>query len=114
MKLQFTSLTIFWIGLLITTIGYVRFSNAITNENSILRDKVKELQVLLMRRNYVLPKFGADGKYGPETMNAVKAFQRDYMGNVTGLVTSNMLNLLENRNNINKKPELNNPSSLIN
>ena len=37
---------------------------------------VKELQNLLMKHGYILPKYGADGDYGNETMVAVKAFQR--------------------------------------
>jgi len=35
------------------------------------------LQTQLIRRGYTLPKYGADGKYGTETVNAVKEFQRD-------------------------------------
>lgn len=37
---------------------------------------VKALQILLMGRKFSLPKYGADGSYGPETVNAVKAFQK--------------------------------------
>lgn len=37
---------------------------------------VKELQELLMQLGYKLTKYGADGKYGAETMAAVKAFQK--------------------------------------
>lgn len=34
-------------------------------------------QTELMNRGYQLPKFGADGDFGSETLNAVKQFQRD-------------------------------------
>ena len=37
---------------------------------------VLELQKLLMELGYDLPKYGADGEYGAETAEAVKAFQR--------------------------------------
>lgn len=37
---------------------------------------VKALQELLLQLGYKLPKYGADGDYGAETMAAVKAFQK--------------------------------------
>ena len=37
---------------------------------------VKELQELLLKLGYALPKYGADGKYGAETMSAVKKLQK--------------------------------------
>ena len=37
---------------------------------------VRELQELLMQLGYDLPRYGADGDYGDETVSAVKAFQR--------------------------------------
>ena len=37
---------------------------------------VRELQELLMQLGYELPKYGADGDYGDETVSAVTAFQR--------------------------------------
>lgn len=37
---------------------------------------VKAAQTLLIMRGYDLPKYGADGEYGAETVAAVKAFQR--------------------------------------
>lgn len=39
-------------------------------------DDVKELQELLMQLGYELPRYGADGDYGDETVSAVTAFQR--------------------------------------
>lgn len=41
------------------------------------REATIEIQQLLIKLGYKLPKHGADGRCGPETMNAVKAFQRD-------------------------------------
>ena len=40
-------------------------------------EQVKALQILLMGRGYSLPKYGADGDYGDETVKAVKALQKD-------------------------------------
>jgi len=40
-------------------------------------DDVKQLQELLMELGYELPKYGADGDYGSETVAAVKRFQQD-------------------------------------
>ena len=37
---------------------------------------VKYAQTLLMAKGFALPKYGADGDYGSETVNAVKAFQK--------------------------------------
>lgn len=41
-------------------------------------DTVKYLQTLLLDRGYSLPKYGADGDFGNETLKAVKAFQKDW------------------------------------
>lgn len=38
---------------------------------------VKEMQELLIKKGYSLPKYGADGDFGTETLNALKAFQKD-------------------------------------
>ena len=40
-------------------------------------DDVRRLQQRLMELGYALPRYGADGEYGSETVTAVKAFQRD-------------------------------------
>ncbi len=40
-------------------------------------EDVKKLQEHLMKLGYELPKYGADGEYGSETVKAVKAFQAD-------------------------------------
>ena len=39
-------------------------------------DAVRKLQQLLLARGFELPKYGADGDYGKETEEAVKAFQK--------------------------------------
>lgn len=40
-------------------------------------EDVRRLQQRLMELGYELPRYGADGEYGGETAQAVKAFQRD-------------------------------------
>lgn len=40
-------------------------------------EDVRRLQARLMELGYSLPKYGADGEYGKETVEAVKAFQLD-------------------------------------
>jgi hypothetical protein len=40
-------------------------------------DHVRKIQEALLQLGYELPEFGADGHYGDETANAVRAFQRD-------------------------------------
>lgn len=37
---------------------------------------VMQAQMLLIQRGYTLPKYGCDGKFGNETLEAVKAFQK--------------------------------------
>lgn len=46
---------------------------------------VKKLQEKLLARGYKLPKYGADGSYGNETVAAVKAFQKDWGLKVDGI-----------------------------
>lgn len=41
-------------------------------------EDVKTLQQVLIGLGYALPKYGADGEYGAETVTAVKAFQCDH------------------------------------
>lgn len=40
-------------------------------------EDVRKLQQRLIELGYALPRYGADGDYGSETVTAVKAFQRD-------------------------------------
>lgn len=49
---------------------------------------VKELQQDLMRLNYALPEYGADGDFGTETKDAVKAFQK-----ASGLKADGIMNV---------------------
>ena len=41
-------------------------------------ERVRELQEKLLALGYQLPKYGADGDYGAETIKAVKEFQKDH------------------------------------
>ena len=47
---------------------------------------VANVQNLLMQAGYALPKYGADGDFGDECLNAVKAFQKDNKLTVDGIV----------------------------
>lgn len=49
-------------------------------------EDVKKLQKRLMELGYSLPKYGADGDFGNETLEAVKAFQKDHGLTVDGVV----------------------------
>ncbi|CEG29782.1 peptidoglycan-binding protein [Bacillus sp. B-jedd] len=57
-------------------------------------DSVKKLQNELITVGEKLPKFGADGDYGQETENAVKAFQARYSLTVNGIADNVTLNKL--------------------
>jgi len=57
-------------------------------------EKVKELQNLLLKLGYQLPKFGADGDFGKETEAAVKQFQRDWGLKEDGVVGEKTQELL--------------------
>jgi peptidoglycan hydrolase-like protein with peptidoglycan-binding domain len=43
---------------------------------------VETLQIGLILLGYELPKFGVDGKFGPETASAVNKFKQDHLGNI--------------------------------
>lgn len=47
---------------------------------------VRQAQAQLIARGYALPKYGADGGFGDETLSAVKAFQKDAGLDVDGKV----------------------------
>lgn len=47
---------------------------------------VKELQTILMKAGEKLPKYGADGEFGTETLNAIKSFQNANNLTVDGIV----------------------------
>lgn len=50
---------------------------------------VKRLQTLLMAAGYTLPKYGADGDFGSETLSAVKKYQAHHALEVDGIVGKN-------------------------
>lgn len=56
---------------------------------------VTKLQKLLMEKGYALPKYGADGSFGTETLNAVKNFQEDHGLTVDGVVGQKTWEALE-------------------
>lgn len=53
------------------------------------KNDVKTLQQALMALGYSLPKYGADGKWGPETLKALKKFQKDNGLKADGIVGKN-------------------------
>jgi len=58
-------------------------------------DKVVEIQKALLTLGYDLPKYGADGDFGSETLAAVKAFQQDNGLTVNGVVDTETLTMLQ-------------------
>ena len=50
---------------------------------------VRELQQNLLKLGYALPKYGVDGDYGAETVEAVKAFQKKNGPDADGIYGSN-------------------------
>ncbi|MFT4413991.1 peptidoglycan-binding domain-containing protein [Fredinandcohnia humi] len=56
---------------------------------------VKEIQEDLIKAGFALPRYGADGSFGPETESAVMRFQKRYGLAVDGLVGPNTLNKLQ-------------------
>jgi len=58
-------------------------------------EAVKKLQQRLLDLGYKLPKYGADGDYGNETVAAVKAFQKDWGLKQDGVAGPETQKLLE-------------------
>ncbi|MCH1627535.1 peptidoglycan-binding domain-containing protein [Ferdinandcohnia quinoae] len=56
---------------------------------------MKEIQQDLIKSGFPLPRYGADGSFGPETETAVMRFQKRYGLHVDGLVGTNTLNKLQ-------------------
>lgn len=54
--------------------------------------KVEVLQIALQFLGFSLPKWGVDGKFGPETEKAVQDFQEENSLEVTGIATVAVLN----------------------
>jgi murein DD-endopeptidase MepM/ murein hydrolase activator NlpD len=75
-------------------------------------DMVEIMQQNLINNNYILPKFGVDGKFGPETLKAVNAFQKDHNFKVGEEVTREMLKALEDESLVNKNPAINDPTAI--
>ncbi len=63
-------------------------------------EAVEEIQTLLMAAGYDLGKYGVDGKFGSETLSAVRAFQHDVGLAPNGIVDDKTLDALRNH----KKP----------
>lgn len=57
-------------------LGDVKIETVVTLRKGSSGSAVKELQELLLKHGYTLPRWGVDGDYGDETVIAVKAFQR--------------------------------------
>jgi len=55
---------------------------------------VEPIQVALKLLDYPFPKFGIDGKFGPETEKAIKLFQKDNDLESTGKVNSDLITKL--------------------
>ena len=77
-----------------------------------MRPQVKEMQQDLITLNYVLPRFGVDGKFGPETLKAVNAFQSDHGFEESNTIDEETLKAMKNPENINKNPEINDPKEI--
>ena len=70
-------------------VDYTGDGEAITAAFTVLKNgssgaAVKTLQENLLRLGYALPRYGADGKFGSETEDAVKAFQKAHGLTVDG------------------------------
>ena len=76
------------------------------------RDAVEIMQQNLINNNYILPKFGVDGKFGRETLRAVNAFQKDHGMTVGEEVTREMLKNMEDESLVNKNPAINDPQAV--
>ena len=63
---------------------------------------VKELQNILLSLGYKLPKYGADGEYGAETISAVKAFQKGHGIEIDGICGPKTWAALETAKNATK------------
>lgn len=68
-----------------TSVGTPSTTSRVTVKKGSKNATVKELQVALIHLGYSLPKYGADGDCGTETVNAIKAFQKDHDLEVDGI-----------------------------
>jgi peptidoglycan hydrolase-like protein with peptidoglycan-binding domain len=72
----------------------------VLNKRKLLRqgstgEAVRRVQEALLAEGYELPRFGADGIYGPETAGAVREFQTRWRMDVDGIVGDQTLGLLD-------------------
>lgn len=67
------------------TTGDTETETRTTLKRGMVGEDVRKLQARLMELGYSLPKYGADGEYGKETVEAVKAFQTDRNLTVDGI-----------------------------
>ena len=72
----------------------------------LLRSKTKEVQMALMDAGYSLPMFGADGKLGNETYDAIIRFKKDYNIASSRSLSNEEFNLLKSKNIKNPKPNM--------
>lgn len=79
--------------------GNVTVSNSSSTllKEGMNNDAVKSLQKNLIALGYKLPKYGADGGFGEETKNAVKAFQKAEGLSVDGIVGPATLSAIANK-----------------
>lgn len=73
-------------------------------------DLVRIAQNKLIKKGYILPKYGADGSFGEETEKAVKELQRDAHIDVDGIIGDNTWEIL---NGDFIKPTMSYPGYLI-
>lgn len=75
-------------------------------------DHVKALQEFLMDAGYDLPKYGADGHLGPETMSAVQQLESDhaFTDSCSWVIDPSTLAFIDNSGGCNPKPPSSNPN----
>ena len=76
----------------------------ITLKKGNISDDVRAMQQELVNREYTLPRWGVDGRFGPETERAVKSFQKDHGLTVDGVVTTEVLTAMKDTENVNPNP----------
>lgn len=64
----------------------------------LLRSKTKEVQMALMDAGYSLPIFGADGKLGNETYDAIIRFKKDHDLSLNRSLSNEEFDLLKSKN----------------
>ena len=77
-----------------------------TASEDLLRSKTKEVQMALMDAGYSLPMFGADGKLGNETYDAIIRFKKDYNLALNRSLSNKEFNLLKSKNIKNPKANM--------